>query len=217
LRRLQRDYVDVLFLHTWSRAWDHETAWYETLEQLKRAGKVRAIGISVPDEGITDANTHVALGRLDAIQCVYSVFQQEPEHSLLPLAEACGVGVIARSPFSSGAVVQSWSTDMEFDQGDWRASWPLDVKPGWLEDQIDMANRARPVLESSGVSGPVAALKFVLRQPALSSVIPGSANPTHVAENIGASSAPPMPDGIATQLEELWTTRAIHGTYNGSV
>lgn len=217
LRRLNRDYVDILFLHTWSRSWDHELEWWETLEELRQEGKVRAIGISVPDEGITDANTHVALDRIDAVQCVYNVFQQEPEHSLLPLAEVHGTGIIARSPFSSGVLVGDWTPDMGFAEGDWRASWPLEIHPGWLEEQIKMTEHARPLLEKSGLPFAVAALKFILRQPAVSSVIPGSANPGHVRENMSAANGSSLPADIAAELEDLWSSRAIHGTYNGSI
>ena len=90
LQRLKTSYVDVLFLHTWSRSWAHELSWYEELKDLKEEGKIRAFGISIPDEGITDANVAIALGMVDVIQCVYSPFQQEPEYSLFPLADVHG-------------------------------------------------------------------------------------------------------------------------------
>jgi aryl-alcohol dehydrogenase-like predicted oxidoreductase len=217
LRRLGRDYIDVLFLHTWSRSWDHETGWLKALTDLKQEGKARAIGISVPDEGVTDANTHIALGQIDVVQCVYSVFQQEPEHSLLPLARDRGVGVIARSPFSSGVLVQDWHEATSFPSGDWRGSWPLDIKPGWLEDQVQMARRTKPVLGSTGLPFSTAALRFLLRQPAVSAVIPGSANPVHVAENVAASNGEAIDGHVVATLERLWAERAIHGTYNGSI
>ena len=216
LRRLQTDYVDILFLHTWSRAWGHEDGWHEAMAALKAEGKIRAIGISVPDEGATDANVAVARGQVDVIQAVYSVFQQEPEVSLFPLAERFGVGILARSPFSSGALVQDWKPGMEFPPGDWRASWPQSVKDAWLETQVEMAQAVRGIIDESGLDRPTFCLRYVLGSKAVSSVIPGSANPAHVASNARASEAPDLPEPARKRVKDLWLARRIHGTYNGS-
>lgn len=216
LKRLSTDYIDILFMHTWSRSWGHETAWYEELSQLKREGKVRAFGISIPDEGITDANVQVALGLVDAIQCVFSAFQQEPIYSLFPLVAKHDVGIIARSPFSSGVLVQEWTSTTRFPEGDWRASWPLQVKPGWLESQISMAEKVKPILTASGLAYAEAALQFVLASPEVSSVIPGSANPSHVAQNIRSSDIT-LSEQVIQTIRQLWLDRQVQGTYNGSI
>jgi len=216
LRRLGTDYVDVLLLHTWSRSWGHEDAWREAMAGLKAEGKIRAIGISVPDEGATDANVAIARGQVDVVQCVHSVFQQEPEVSLFPLAEKFGVGVMSRSPFSSGVLVQDWAKGMVFPAGDWRATWPQTVKDAWLDDQVAMTDAVKGLIASSGLDRPAFCLKYVLASPAVSAVIPGSADPAHVAANVAASSAPDLDEEIRRQLKALWVGRRIHGTYNGS-
>src|SRR5690606_31908667 len=102
LHRLQTDYVDILFLHTWSRSWGHNTEWYEAMIQLKKQGKIRSIGISIPDEGIADANVHIEADRGDVIQCVYNMLQQEHEYTLFPFASKKCEREIARSPLRSG-------------------------------------------------------------------------------------------------------------------
>jgi aryl-alcohol dehydrogenase-like predicted oxidoreductase len=217
LRRLGCDHVDVLFLHTWSRSWGHEDEWFAVMSELKAEGKIRAIGISVPDEGVADANVPVARGQVDVVQCVYSVFQQEPEVSLFPLARKFGVGVVARSPFSSGALVQQWKVGMRFPDGDWRATWPLDVQAGWLENQVRMAGLVDEVIGSSGLARPAFCLRYVLGAPVVSAVIPGSANPAHVAANAAVSSGVTDLDPAARDaLKRLWLDRQVHGTYNGS-
>lgn len=216
LRRLRTDHVDILFMHTWNRSWGHEDAWYETMAVLQAEGKIRAIGISVPDEGVTDANVAIARRQVEVVQAVYSVFQQEPEVSLFPLAERYGVGILARSPFSSGALVQDWKAGMEFPPGDWRATWPRSVKEAWLEGQIAMAEAVKEVIAESGLDRPAFCLKYVLGAPTVSAVIPGSANPEHVAANAAASDGPPLPEAARQRLKDLWRQRRIHGTYNGS-
>jgi aryl-alcohol dehydrogenase-like predicted oxidoreductase len=216
LRRLGTDHVDILFLHTWSRSWGHEDAWFDTMAALKAEGKIRAIGISVPDEGATDANVHVALGRVDVVQAVYSVFQQEPEHSLFPLAAHHGVGVLARSVFSSGALVQEWTKGMTFPEGDWRATWPNDVKQHWLDEQIAMSRAVDEVVAAAGLSRPAFCLAYALGDDRVSAVLPGSADPDHVRANAAASGGAGLDPSLRARLNALWRERAIHGTYNGS-
>lgn len=216
LRRLGTDHVDVLFLHTWSRSWGHEDDWFGEMAALKVAGKIRAIGISVADEGVADANVHIARGRVDVVQVVHSVFQQEPEYSLFPLAERYAVGVMARSPFSSGALVQDWSAGMTFPEGDWRATWPNDVRQGWLEEQIRMREAVDGVMARSGLTRPQFCLSYVLGDDRVSAVLPGSADPDHVRANAEASGGPALDPEVRAQGKALWTARTVHGTYNGS-
>lgn len=215
LKRLQRDCIDILFLHTWNRAWAHETAWFEAMQALKQKGKIRAIGISIPDEGIADANVHIEAGRVDVIQCVYNLFQQEPEYSLFPLAKKNQIGIIARSPFSSGVLNGTWSQDMIFPPGDWRGIWPLEVKPGWLQEQVGMANAVKEILDE-GMTLHDAALLYVLQHANVTSVIPGTANPEHAVQNIEVTQQPSLSWKFLDRMKELWIYREIHGTYNGS-
>jgi len=121
---------------------------------LKAEGKIRAIGISVPDGGLTDANVQIARRQVDVVQCTYSVFQQEPEVSLFPLAEKYGVGIVARSPFSAGALVQSWEQDMTFPEGDWRATWPLESEPDCLPARSGWRNSSTGSSPPPGWTGP---------------------------------------------------------------
>ncbi|HET7488135.1 MAG TPA: aldo/keto reductase [Acidimicrobiales bacterium] len=216
LRRLRTDHVDVLYLHTWSRSWGHEDDWYAEMARLKEEGKIRAVGISVPDLGVADANVAVARGQVDVVQCVYSVFQQEPESSLFPLAARFGVGVVARSPFSSGALVQRWTPGMQFPEGDWRASWPQEVQRDWVAEQARMAALVDGVVATSELDRPSFCLRFVLDSPSVASVIPGSADPDHVRANAGASGRAPVAPALRAQLGELWRQRRIRGVYNGS-
>jgi aryl-alcohol dehydrogenase-like predicted oxidoreductase len=178
---------------------------------------VRAIGISVPDEGASDANVHIATGHIDVIQTVYNVFQQEPEYTLFPICLEHEVGIIARSPFSSGAISQKWEKNHCFEEGDWRGLWPLEVKPGWLEDQASMGSVIQSLFDEHKVSWTTGALKYVLNSHAVSCVIPGSANPDHVKTNISVSDKSDISSELKSEIKKLWLDRTIHGTYNGSV
>ena len=217
LRRLGTDHVDVLLLHTWSRAWGHHDDWYEAMAVLREEGKIRAIGISIPDEGLADANVAIARGQVEVIQCVYSALQQEPEYTLFPLAARFGVGIVARSPFSSGALVSDWEAGVEFPPGDWRSTWPLQIKQDWLAEQARMAALVEEVVAGSGLPKHAFCLKYVLQSPVVSVVIPGSADPDHVRSNVLApTEGPPLSPEAVGRLREMWVQGSIHGTYNGS-
>lgn len=217
LQRLGRDHIDILFLHTWSKSWGHRTEWYDALVKLKKEGKICAFGISIPDEGVSDANIHVEAERVDVIQCVYNIFQQEPEYTLFPLAKKHGIGIIARSPFSSGALIGDWTKDKTFEEGDWRGIWPKSVKDRWLEEQVEMAEQVKTIFQSVNIPFSIGALKYILTNSVVSSVIPGSSKSEHVKSNVSVSAMPNLSEDIIKRLKLLWLERKIHGTYNGSI
>ena len=87
LRDLQTDALDLLQLHTWTRAWTRDPKPLEVLRKLKQEGKIRAIGISTPEH---DQNSLVDLmrgGWLDAVQVIYNIFEQEPQAEFFPIAQ----------------------------------------------------------------------------------------------------------------------------------
>src|ERR1019366_7276302 len=84
LKNLATDRIDVLQLHTWTRAWNAQPLPLQTLEKLRKEGKVRFFGLSTPEQ---DQNCVVELmqhGLLDVVQVIYNIFEQEPAAQLLP-------------------------------------------------------------------------------------------------------------------------------------
>ena len=157
----------------------------ETLSALRRAGKITAYGISV-----TDAEEGVALLKagilLDAIEVTYNMFFQSAAVELLPLAKKQRVAVIAREPLANGFLAMPKST-YDFASTDHRSA----VSPEYLDlfgsmfDQLDfLKNEKRTVAQ--------AALRFVLDQPEVTTVIPGTRFASHVEENCLASELPPL-------------------------
>ncbi|MDP2860216.1 MAG: aldo/keto reductase, partial [bacterium] len=95
--------------------------------------------------------------------------------------------------------------------------WPKEIKKDWLGEQVEMANYVKEALREANVPMSVAAIKYILANPDVSSIIPGSANPAHVKINIEALNAPALSPQTLKLLKELWVTGKIHGTYNGSI
>src|SRR2546423_1443611 len=104
LRDLESDCIDIVQLHTWTRAWNRNPTALEVLRKFQKEGKIRGIGISTPEH---DQNSLIDLmrnGWLDSVQVIYYNFEQEPAAEFLPAAVEHKVGVIVRVPFDESAL-----------------------------------------------------------------------------------------------------------------
>ena len=109
LRNLGTDRIDILQLHTWTRAWNRNPEPFAVLRRLKEEGKVRFVGVSTPEH---DQNSVIGLmrdGWVDVVQVIYNIFEQEPAAELLPAAAETDVGVIVRVVFDEGSLTGKWT------------------------------------------------------------------------------------------------------------
>ena len=201
LKNLRRDCVDILFLHTWNVAWGDRTEWYEAMVKLKEQGKIRAIGVSVGDRRASEANSHIEAGRIDVVMAVYNVLEQEPEYTLFPMAKKHQVGIVARCPFSSGALVSDWTSSQKFPDGDWRGLWTPD---DWVAKHIEMVDYIKPMVKNTNLSMSAIGLKYILNHQTVTSVIPGSSSPEHIRNNASVTALPNLSEDILGQLQQLW-------------
>lgn len=114
LKRLQIDYIDLLWLH----AWDFTTPVEEVMrafDDLIRSGKVLYIGISdTPAWIVAQANTLASLRGWTpfiGLQIEYSLRQRTPERELLPMAAALGLGITAWSPLGGGVLTGKYNDE----------------------------------------------------------------------------------------------------------
>jgi len=102
LECLGADKIDLLQLHTWTRAWNKRPTPFESLRKIQQEGKLGLIGVSTPEH---DQNSVIDLmrgGYIDAVQVIYNIFEQEPAAELLDVAGETGTGVIVRVVFDEG-------------------------------------------------------------------------------------------------------------------
>lgn len=187
LSRLRRDALDVfLLMSPPPEDLDRFKVW-ETLEALKRAGKIRWCGVSVaePTDGVRLLQSGCPV---DVLQVAYSVFYQGASAELLPLARARKVGILAREPLANGFLTGRYAAGAEFADGDIRAALPRE----YIAAMTETAGRL-DFLRRGGERTPAqAALRFVLDDPAVASVVVGAKTPAQVEENVGAVSVPPI-------------------------
>ncbi len=189
LSRLRRETLDVFLLMSPPvEDLDRFKVW-DTLDALKRAGKIRFCGVSVaePADGVRLLQNNCSV---DVLQAAYSIFYQGAGAELLPLAKMRGVGVLAREPLANGFLSGRYAADAEFMDGDIRAALPREYVAAMAETagRLDFLRRGGRTLAQ-------AALRFVLDDPAVASVVVGAKTPAQVEENVGAARVPPIDAG----------------------
>jgi len=202
LRNFGTDCIDVLLLHVWSRSWNRDPRPLEVLAQFKKEGKIRAFGISTPDHDQDQLNALLAQGRIDVIQLVYNLFEQQPAAEALPLAQDNNVAVMGRLVFDEGSLTGKLNPETKFSEGDFRNRF---FGGDRLSRTVTRVEKIKTDIEGSGYTLPQVAIKFALAHPALSTVIPGMRNIAQVEANIAASDLPPLPQSLMDALRKhIW-------------
>jgi aryl-alcohol dehydrogenase-like predicted oxidoreductase len=189
--------IDLLQLHTWTRAWNRNPTPFKILRQLQREGRLGLIGISTPEQ---DQNSVIDLmrgGWVDSVQVIYNLFEQEPAAELLEVAKECGVGIIVRVVFDEGVLTGKFTSATKFAPDDFRAKY---FEGDRLSRAIAHAAEIEKDLAGTGYSMPQAAIKWVLAHPAVSVVIPGIRTLAQAEANCGVSDLPAMPIPLVEKL-----------------
>jgi aryl-alcohol dehydrogenase-like predicted oxidoreductase len=205
LRNLDTDCLDILQLHTWTRAWNQNPRPLDALRKLQGEGKIRFIGISTPEH---DQNSLIDLMRkryLDVVQVIYNIFEQEPAAEFLPAARECNVGVIARVAFDEGVLAGKYTRDTRFEPGDFRNSYFAGDR---LERAVNRTEKIRGEIRGTELTLPQTAVQFALAHPAVSTVITGIRNARQAEENAAIADLPDPPEALLLRLREHAWVRA---------
>ena len=197
LKNLGLPRIDLLQFHVWEDAWARDQRWQRAIEDLKRQGLIRAAGVSVNRWEPANVIESLKTGLIDAVQVIFNIFDQSPQDELFPVCRDLNVAVIARVPFDEGTLTGTLTKTSRWPQGDWRNSYFV---PENLAQSVDRADALRPLVPA-GMTMPELALRFILAEPALSTVIPGMRKVQHVEANMAASDGHPLDSGLLKQLE----------------
>lgn len=201
LRNLGTERIDLLQLHTWTRAWNDDPQPLLVLRQLREEGKINLIGISTPEHDQDCVIQLMRDGLVDVVQIIYNLFHQEPAAQLLPVAAETGTGVIVRVALDEGVLTGKYARDHQFAEDDFRCQYFAGDRMARVSERID---RIRQDIEHFGLAQQYSptdvALKFVLARPEVSSVVVGMRNSQQVHANTRVSELRDLPEPLGQQL-----------------
>jgi aryl-alcohol dehydrogenase-like predicted oxidoreductase len=189
---------DLMQFHTWEDSWVVDDRWSKKLEELKAQGLIAAVGISINRWEPWNGVVAVRSGLIDTVQVIYNIFDQNPEDELFPACQEMDVAVIARVPFDEGTLTGTLTVDSTWPPGDWRNTYFV---PENLESSVAHAEALKPLVPE-GMNMPKMALRFILNNSIVSTIIPGMRKLQHVVANIATSDAGPLPEELHSQLRE---------------
>lgn len=189
---------DLMQFHTWEDSWVVDDRWANKMDDLRREGLFHAVGISINRWEPWNGVQAVKSGLIDSVQVIYNIFDQNPEDELFPACDEMDVAVIARVPFDEGTLTGALTKDTTWPEGDWRNIYFV---PENLNASVEHADALKPDVPE-GMTMPMMALRFILNNPTVSTIIPGMRKLRHVDSNIAASDAGPLPADLHARLRK---------------
>jgi len=190
--------LDLIQLHTWEDKWLDDKRLLPVIEKLRSREKVRAFGLSLnrwePWNGVRAVRSGVA----DAVQVIYNIFDQSPEDELFPACREKDVAVIARVPFDEGSLTGSLTLKSKWPATDWRNTYFV---PENLKATVPRVDELKKI-KRGGISMADMALRFILNNKDVSTIIPGMRKIANVETNVAASDAGPLPGPVQAELRK---------------
>jgi len=196
LENLGLEKIDLIQFHTWEDSWIEDDRWVKKIDDLRHQGLIRAVGISINRWEPWNGVLAVQSGLIDAVQVIYNIFDQNPEDKLFPACAAMDVAVIARCPFDEGTLTGTLTLQSTWPEGDWRNTYFV---PENLMASVERAEALRPLIPP-GMKMPEVALRFILNNPTVSTIIPGMRKAANVEANVSAVLKGPLPVDMHTEL-----------------
>jgi aryl-alcohol dehydrogenase-like predicted oxidoreductase len=184
LHRLRTDWLDVVLCHEHNI--EDPSVYLEAFEILKQRGRIRAYGIST--------NTLEVLKRFDVnntcsvVQLDYSLLNRTSEADILPYCQEHGIAVMVRGPLAMGLLSGNYSANTVFTDPV-RARWHQDEgSQAAFERRVAQVEKLKQVVKP-GQEMVTTALRYVISNPVVSTVIPGAKSPAQAATNAQAGAA----------------------------
>ena len=189
---------DLMQFHVWEDHFVEDDRWTRKMEDLRAQGLIGAVGISINRWEPWNGVRTVRSGLIDAVQVIYNIFDQNPEDELFPACAEMDVAVIARVPFDEGTLTGNLTLESTWPKDDWRSTYFV---PENLKSSVQHSDALKPFIPE-GMTMPEMALRFILNDERVSTIIPGMRKLKHVETNISTSDAGPLPPNLHAKLRE---------------
>lgn len=210
LQRLGVEQIDLFQLHSFTPDAVENLDWLETLNALRREGKIDHVGISLrdyrPDEGVD----LVRFGLVDSVQVVFNMFEQRPAQSLFPAGEKTNTAFIARVPLDSGSLVGNWTSKsyQNFEVGSQQHQM---FRGDRFTETLTRVDALKKICTAYYSTLAEASMRYVLSEKQLSTLIPGMQSRAQVDMNIAYSDGAKFPDELKRLLPAHgWTRNYYH-------
>ncbi len=211
-RNLGVDCVDLVQLHCPPTPVYSSDEVFDALDTLKAEGRIRAYGVSV--ETSEQALTAIARPGVASVQIILNAFRQKPLDEVLPAAQAAGVGILARVPLASGLLSGRYTRETTFAADDHRSynrhGEQFDVGETFagvdFETGVDAAQEFAALVPDGAMPAQLA-LRWVIDQPGVSTVIPGARSVEQARGNAAAADLPALDDGARQAIRDLYDKR----------
>ena len=209
---LGMDTLDLVQLHCPPTAVYSSDAVYDALDTLVDEQRIAAYGVSV--ETCDEALTAIARPGVATVQIIFNAFRRKPLDKVLPAAQAAGVGILARVPLASGLLSGRYTHGTSFPADDHRSynrhGEAFDVGETFSGVDFDTGVEAAgefAALAPAGATPAQTALRWILQQPGVTTVIPGARNPEQARQSAAAADLPPLSDATLAAIADLYDER----------
>ncbi|MGL1886084.1 MAG: aldo/keto reductase [Reichenbachiella sp.] len=208
LRRMDLECIDLIQLHCPPNQVFYRSEIFEEFDKLKQEGKILNLGVSV--EKVEEGIKALEFENVTTVQLIYNMFRQRPQDKFFELAKAKDVGVIVRVPLASGLLTgkfhrgSSFTTDDHrnfnrngemFDKGETFAGIPF-------EKGLDAVEELKALFPGKKLTQ--MAIKWILRKPEVSCIIPGSSNTDQLVSNLSAMHEDDLTAAEVSQIETIY-------------
>ncbi|MFF2521234.1 aldo/keto reductase [Streptomyces liangshanensis] len=218
---LGTDTLDLVQLHCPPPAVIASDAVYDALDTLVDERRIAAYGVSV--ETCAEALAALARPGVASVQIILNAFRLKPLEEVLPAAREAGVGIVARVPLASGLLSGKYTKDTVFAADDHRTY----NRHGEAFDQgetfsgIDYETGLAAAVEfgelaPEGATPAQTALRWIVQQPGVTTVIPGARSVEQARSNGAAAGLPALPEATLDAVRDLYDRRlraSVHGRW----
>ncbi len=202
LTRLSTDRIDLWQLHNVRLEHVQRDDVWTFLDRVQREGKVRSVGVALgPAIGWLDEGLYALAERpAHVVHMIYNALELDPGRELIEATRRANRSLLVRVPHSSGMLEGRYTEDTTFSPKDHRSHRPR----AWLTNGLKKIEQLAFLTESGERTLGQAALRYVLRDPAVVSALPNIYDLEQLDEFAGASACPDTSDAEAARIEELF-------------
>jgi aryl-alcohol dehydrogenase-like predicted oxidoreductase len=211
-RNLRTDRLDLVQLHCPPTPVYSTDAVFDALDALVQDGSIAAYGVSV--ETVEEALQAISRPGVASVQIILNAFRQKPLEQVLPAALQAGVGILARVPLASGLLSGRYTRDTTFPSDDHRNynrhGEAFDVGETFAGVDYDTgvdAAQEFAALAPDGVPPAQLALRWIIDQAGVTTVIPGARSVEQARSNAAAAALPPLDDATRRAVGDLYDRR----------